>query len=226
MFSPSLFSMSSSPPSSTTPPQNSDPQSGNSDSAAQAGVDATAPAASKEPPVKKQKRNWAAGSFEYDVEKAKFSHRWESLTEFQAWLRKEEQKHGIEFSIKQRVPAPNDLYEQTVYYVCARQGSGGKSKYVKKNPEWTRKVPAKRTGCSAKVTIKTYLTTKAVLGNYMDEHDHGVGDANLRFTRISRDTRVRIAEMLRMKVDTTHIVRPSSTDSPYPEIQLTFVIAA
>ncbi|KAF8956365.1 hypothetical protein BDZ97DRAFT_1645306, partial [Flammula alnicola] len=45
-----------------------------------------------------------------------------------------------------------------------------------------------------------------ILGIYDLEHNHPLGNENLRFTRISPSTRDWIAGMVRMKVKTDHIL--------------------
>ncbi|KAJ7110912.1 hypothetical protein C8R44DRAFT_533129, partial [Mycena epipterygia] len=45
-----------------------------------------------------------------------------------------------------------------------------------------------------------------VLGNYSAGHNHPIGNANLRFTQIPKDTREYIAGLLRLKVMPEHIL--------------------
>ncbi|KAJ7301891.1 hypothetical protein DFH08DRAFT_622795, partial [Mycena albidolilacea] len=72
-----------------------------------------------------------------------------------------------------------------------------------------RKVPSKRilTGCPCRLTVKTYLGTDEVLGRYTHGHSHPTGDANARFIRIPVETRLRIAELLRMGVDRARVLQ-------------------
>ncbi|KAJ7017356.1 hypothetical protein C8F04DRAFT_889374, partial [Mycena alexandri] len=51
-----------------------------------------------------------------------------------------------------------------------------------------------------------YPGIATVLGNYKDQHNHELGNANLRFTSISKETREYIAGLLRMKVSPDHIL--------------------
>jgi hypothetical protein len=48
---------------------------------------------------------------------------------------------------------------------------------------------------------------KEVLGRYTNEHSHPTGDANARFVRIPVETRLRIAELLRMGVDRARVLQ-------------------
>ncbi|KAJ7675545.1 hypothetical protein B0H17DRAFT_858252, partial [Mycena rosella] len=45
-----------------------------------------------------------------------------------------------------------------------------------------------------------------VLGNYLEEHNHELGNSNLPFTQISKETREYIAGLLRLKVSPNHIL--------------------
>ncbi|KAJ6592498.1 hypothetical protein B0H19DRAFT_921216 [Mycena capillaripes] len=64
-----------------------------------------------------------------------------------------------------------------------------------------------RTDCECVLLIKTYPGVTMVLGNYKDEHNHPLGNENLRFTRISKETREYIAGLLRLKVSPSHILQ-------------------
>jgi hypothetical protein len=54
--------------------------------------------------------------------------------------------------------------------------------------------------------VKEYPGVSTILGNYRDEHNHALGNANLPFTQISKETREYIAGLLRLKVTPEHIV--------------------
>ncbi|KAJ7175420.1 hypothetical protein C8R46DRAFT_835699, partial [Mycena filopes] len=45
-----------------------------------------------------------------------------------------------------------------------------------------------------------------ILGNYRDEHNHDLGNANLPFMQIPKETREYIASLLRLKISPDHIV--------------------
>ncbi|KAJ7707069.1 hypothetical protein B0H16DRAFT_1241774, partial [Mycena metata] len=53
---------------------------------------------------------------------------------------------------------------------------------------------------------RQYPGIATVLGNYKDKHNHELGNANLRFISISKETREYIAGLLRMKVSPDHIL--------------------
>ncbi|KAJ7436515.1 hypothetical protein B0H11DRAFT_1754820 [Mycena galericulata] len=129
----------------------------------------------------------------------------------QQWIRDEEKDKTIELHRKENrknrsrtAPAWSSKH----IYVCSRQGSRSISKYTKKTA-WGRKVPSKRivTGCQCRLTVKTYPGMQEVLGRYTHEHSHPTGDANARFVRIPAETRLRIAELLRMGVDRARVLR-------------------
>ncbi|KAJ7673456.1 hypothetical protein B0H17DRAFT_947186 [Mycena rosella] len=129
----------------------------------------------------------------------------------QQWIRTEETEKTIELHRKEhrknRTKNTSSWTSKHIY-VCSRQGSCSISKYTKKTARG-RKVPTKRivTGCQCRLTVKTYPGTQQVLGCYTHEHSHPTGDANARFIRIPVDTRLRIAELLRMGVDRARVLQ-------------------
>ncbi|KAJ7687489.1 hypothetical protein B0H17DRAFT_1136217 [Mycena rosella] len=142
------------------------------------------------------------GSYEHDVADGQYTLKWNSLADMTVWLRNEEQTNSIELVCKEPRSNKNkkDHHWLIKYlYVCARQGSGGKSKYVAKNAERVRNIPARQAedGCPCRLTVKTYPNTPRVLGLYITEHSHPTGDANIIFTRIPLQTRGKIEELLR-----------------------------
>ncbi|KAJ7061372.1 hypothetical protein C8F01DRAFT_943216, partial [Mycena amicta] len=74
-------------------------------------------------------------------------------------------------------------------FVCSRGGTGGVKSYVKLHPEWTRKLPSKRTDCKCVLIVKNYPDTLTVLAKYIDEHNHAIANANLAHTHIPADAR-------------------------------------
>lgn len=149
------------------------------------------------------------GPYAQDLAKEKYNMAWDSLGDMQAWLRKEQDSKIIELGLKWRRKnkGNNPTWSEKHYYVCARQGTGGLKKYEKKHPEWGRKFPGKRTGCICHLVIKIYSGTTKILGKYLADHSHPIGKENACYTKLSRDTRVQIAEMLRMGISHEHIVR-------------------
>ena len=135
------------------------------------------------------------------------THEWNSLDEFKTWRMKEQLDHGIELLLVRTLSASSSLWHEKRIYVCSRQGTGGKYKYIKKHPERIRSRPNKRTGCRSGVTVKTYPHTSTVLGWYRAEHDHATGILNLRFTRLQDSTRAYASSLLRRHMDPKEVVR-------------------
>ena len=91
-------------------------------------------------------------------------------------------------------------------FVCSRYGTGGAKEYVRLHPEWMdRKVGSKITKCPASLTVKTYMNTETILGIYDAHRNHPIGDDNLRYLRISGDTREWIAGIMQLGVKATEI---------------------
>lgn len=145
------------------------------------------------------------GTYEADRILGCFNMEWPSLAAFKSWKAEVEKEQGIELLLAKKI-WDGDCFEDTLYYVCGRHGTGGCKVYVKKNPQWNRKIPAKRTGCPCKLTVKTYPEIETILGQYQKSHNHEIGNSNLRFIRISADTRELIAGMLRSGVAPENIV--------------------
>jgi hypothetical protein len=154
------------------------------------------------------------GDYDRDLSGSIYNLAWDSLRDMEKWLKGEQEEKCIELRKKEVVcnkAKGTRRWLAKHIYVCARQGTGSKSKYVKKNPDWNRKVPSKRleTGCQCRLVVRTYPNTEKVLGKYTSEHDHAIGMENLRFTQLPNDVRMRIADLLRMGVSRENIVRMS-----------------
>lgn len=150
----------------------------------------------------------AAGSFDGDLLRG-YSLRWASFEQMKTWLRREEMTNSIELISKAVVRSqtnPNWITKHV--YVCARQGSGGTRAHQKKK-QWERKVPTKRVedGCQCRLSVKSYPGRSEVLGKYRSDHTHPIGDENLRFTRLSEETRAEIERLLRLGVEPKKVVR-------------------
>ena len=90
-------------------------------------------------------------------------------------------------------------------YRCSQEFSGrihAKQDQVQSN--W--KILTKKTGHQYHLTIKMYLHTKTILGKYEGQHDHALGDDNLRFLRLLDGIRVHLMEMIHMGMDSKAIV--------------------
>jgi hypothetical protein len=145
------------------------------------------------------------GNFSSDSESGKYNRSWCSWEDFTSFLGQEQAANSIELR-KVSSTSGAGRYIERIEYVCARYGTGGQKSYDKKHPEWSRKVPNKSTDCPCSLKVKTYHGTGVVLGKYKSAHNHPTGVDNLRFTRISNETRDWIAGMVRMKVKSNHIV--------------------
>jgi len=152
-----------------------------------------------------------AGSYAMDLALGKYTLSWDSLSSMDIWLAQEQQSKFIELRLKERERNKrSDKWTEKLIYVCARHGTGGKSKYKKKKEDRGRNIPSKRCGCTSRLIVKCYPNTEQVLGLYEATHSHPIGQDNARFMRLPEETRVRIAEMLRMGVTHEHIVRNGS----------------
>lgn len=149
-----------------------------------------------------------AGSFLHDLAKGKYLQRWESWPEFEDWLAREQQDLAIELR-HVNTYSKADAYLRKLRYVCSRGGTGGRKEYNKLHPNWTRKCEGKRTDCKCSLVVKEYPGVSTVLGDYVTTHNHPLGNANLRFTRIPKETREYIAGLLRLGVTPDRIVRAS-----------------
>lgn len=121
------------------------------------------------------------GSYTSDLAGGKFKLSWASFEDMQIWLKKEQEAKFIELRLKKTRPHHGNKWTAQYIYVCARQGSGGASRYIKKH-DWARKIPVKRlASCPCRLIIKTYPNTASTLGHYEDSHSHPVGHDNARY---------------------------------------------
>lgn len=149
------------------------------------------------------------GDYEKDLHSGKFNKSWGSLPAMQAWILAEEDVVVMDLRLKMRqehVAGEQGAWMHRYYYNCARQGTGGLSKYVKKNPEWNQKNGSRQTGCVCQLLVKSYPNTPTLLGQYVSEHSHPIGEANARYTMLSKPTRIKIAESLCKGVTSERVV--------------------
>lgn len=147
------------------------------------------------------------GAYTSDLSRAKYNLSWDSLDDMVLWLKKEQESKFIELLLKDTPVNPKgEEWLKKHIYVCARQGSGGKKGYEKKFPEQTRKILPKRCGCSCRLVVKSYPNTERVLGHYEETHTHPIGRENARYVRLPAETRLRVAEMLRLGITHKRIV--------------------
>jgi hypothetical protein len=149
----------------------------------------------------------SAGSFEHDLASPTYQERWESWSEFESWLKEEQRANGIELLLVNTYLGLPE-FERKLRYVCSRGGTGGLKAYTKLHPDRERKIENKRTDCKCRLIVKQYPGILTVLGDYCRDHDHPLGNANLPFTQIPRETREHIAGLLRLKVEPDAIVGP------------------
>lgn len=150
------------------------------------------------------------GSFAYDREKGGMTLQWENKDAFLAWVASEESNKTIELVVSQTLRSTDspDWRERSVLR-CSRGLTGGKSDYQKRH-EWERKIPSKKTDCQCNLTIKRYPNTEVILGKYHDEHNHPLGDDNLRFLRLSDKIRNLVMDMVHIGIESKIIVSHAS----------------
>jgi hypothetical protein len=145
------------------------------------------------------------GGFHSDLAGGQYNLPWDSMDKTNSWFESERQEKAIEL-LKVQTLRGGSKYLERLSFVCSRHGTGGETSYIKKNPHWKHKIPPKRTNCPYSLEVKTYPGVSTVLAKYSASHNHEIGNSNIRFTRISKETREWIAGMLRMKVECNHIV--------------------
>lgn len=161
-------------------------------------ISASAPAPAPKP---------AIGSYEYDQTHGYDLH-WESQTALEAWVRQEQLAKTIELRKTRTRPnkATGDhVWTSKIIYKCARDGTGGKSKYKKKHNR-SRKVASKRIGCCCDLTVKIYPGRQDLLGKYRDKHSHEIGNGNVLYTAIPEETRAQIEDLVRLGLKNKEIV--------------------
>ena len=159
-----------------------------------------------EVPIKKKPQY---GSYEYDCEKGKMTYEWGNEAEFGEWLAAEESKNSIELVVSQVFRSDSPVWRERRVLRCAREYTGGKQARENTGPS-ERKIPSKKTGCRCCLTIKRYPDTEKIRGRYEDQHDHEIGEENLRFTRLTDTTKDLVMDMVHMGIDPKAIVRGNS----------------
>ena len=159
----------------------------------------------KSPCAKGPLMSWCVGSITYDREKGGMTHQWDNEQEFLAWHAAEESNKVIELIVSQVLRSDSLIWREWCVFKCSREFTGGKSMY-ERTTQSERKIPSKKTGCWCSLVIKKYPHTETILGRYIDEHDHMLGDENLRFTRLSDTTRAIVTDMVYMGVEPKTIV--------------------
>lgn len=146
------------------------------------------------------------GSLAYDREKGGMTLDWANEAKFQEWLAAEESEKSIELIVSQiKRSDSSGTWRERRMFRCSREFTGGKHSYQKKN-QWERKIPSKKTGCQCCLIIKRYPGTDTILGKYENQHDHPLGDDNLRFNRLSGNVRNLVMDMVYIGIDSKAIV--------------------
>ena len=129
---------------------------------------------------------------------------------FHEWRRSEESAHTIELRVAKveygAKTLGRTLWTTKHVYRCARQRVGQKADQ-KKNPERRQKIQRKGTGCHCQIIIKSYPHTPIVLGRYVSDHNHELGEGNMIYTRLSDGARQQMKSLLMRKVAPQEIVR-------------------
>ena len=93
--------------------------------------------------------------YEYDVASGKYTLHFENYTAFLSFLHTRAHEDRIELlrhsCRRSKSKAAVQPYLTTEHFYCARHGSGGIKKYVKKYPERTRKIPSRKVRVPAKL---------------------------------------------------------------------------
>jgi len=148
----------------------------------------------------------AVSSFLSDQESGIYPLEWEDLSAFHTWRREEELAHSIELIASSSVSGGRSYLQKRVY-VCTRQLSGSPNKFKKKFPHRFQKIGTKKTGCRCQIVIKRFHHTPAVLGRYVNEHDHDLSSGNIAYMCLSRTAQETIKAMLIQQIDRRAIVR-------------------
>ena len=138
------------------------------------------------------------GSLTYDLQKGDMMQ-WPNEDKFLAWLAAEELRDSIKLIVSRTEELDSPNWRARRVFRCSREPSGGKTNQVKKHNR-DRKIPSKKTGCKYQLTIKLYPNTEMILGKYEGEHNHPIGNENLRFLRLSSRVRDLVKDMVHTRM--------------------------
>jgi CRISPR/Cas system-associated protein endoribonuclease Cas2 len=96
------------------------------------------------------------------------------------------------------------LWTMKQVYHCACHRIGQKANQ-KKHLEQQQKVPRKGTGCCCQIVIKCYPHMPTVLGQYVANHNHELGNGNVIYMRLSGGAWHQMKSLLIQKVDSQEI---------------------
>ncbi|KAJ7872655.1 hypothetical protein B0H14DRAFT_2570159 [Mycena olivaceomarginata] len=111
---------------------------------------------------------------------------------------------GLSYDVK--TYTGTQVYDNRYRFVCSRKGTGGLKAYTKV-PDWSHKRESKRTDCPCVLIVNEYPGVATVLENYTNEHNHPLGNENLRFNQIPKETREYIAGLLQLHVSPEFILQ-------------------
>ena len=143
-------------------------------------------------------------SFQADWESREFNQVWTSPADFERWRQEQHQIYSIELLLSRTCAGTFYLWKQ--FYKCGHEGTGGKKHYEKKGSGQSWKIGSKQTGCTCQVMVKAYPGTDTLLGKYTDDHDHPIGALNVIYTRVSKNTKGKIREMLQQGIQPRKVV--------------------
>ena len=116
---------------------------------------------------------------------------WENEESFLAWLAAEEAKHSIELIVSNVGCSDSLFWWERRILKCLQEYTGGWPDQQSRSSapeERNRKILSKKTGCRCRLTLKFYQHMEIILRKYESEHDHPLGDNNLRFTQLTDRT--------------------------------------
>jgi hypothetical protein len=148
------------------------------------------------------------GSITHDRKCGKMTTEWANEGEFLVWLAAEESDKCVELIVSNTVHSNSPHWREWRILRCSREWTGGhRAQNGATGSEGkNRKIPSKKSGCWCRLTIKLYRHTEIILGNYENEHDHPLGDENLRFIRLSDMTKDLVMDMVHTKIEAKAIV--------------------
>src|SRR6266702_3491464 len=147
-------------------------------------------------------------SITYDRQKGEMPLKWVNEDAFLAWLAAEECENAIKLIVSRTEDSDSPNWRARRVYRCLWEFSGGKQDCEDTNQS-NRKITAMKTGCQCRVTIKMYPHTETILGKYEGNHNHALGDDNLRFLRLTERNKIFVMDMVCMGMDSKAIVSDS-----------------
>lgn len=148
-------------------------------------------------------------SITHDRKCGKMSSKWKNEQSFLEWLAAKESKHSIELIVSNVAHSDLLLWQERRILRCSHKYTGGRLNWNSGMPapeEQNRKFLSKKTGCQCPLMLKFYWYTEVIFGNYESEHNHLLGDENLRFMWLTDRTKDLAMVMVSMGIDANMIV--------------------